>query len=275
MDVNEQATGADKKYDVGTAIYIQFKKSDGLKSVGDIAPSTRSNRSRLEEIREFRNRRGLAQDPTLYFQLRRKAPNAADFQHNVLLAYENPPWSRAVYVAPLFLDRTAYDNALFGSAGRFLTDPFYYHLPHQIHSKYLTQYYLEFSPFLRGHVSIAPHQRVDTHEHFYAYSENGCDISWHSPEVREEGPSRLSDFLGEIVEGAIRDPELMRPLPDLARTLTSRSLDLGLAVETSIREEAPLAALTRLGSSLSSSYQIRQFLLLANAEHLERNRSGR
>jgi hypothetical protein len=156
MDVSEQLTGADLKYDVGTAIYIQFKKSEGLKSVHSVAPSTRVNRSALEDVREFRDRRGLCQDPTLYFQLREKAPTATDLQHNLLLSYENPPWSRGIYVAPLYLDKTKYDAALFSSASRFVDDPFYYRHFSPLHKKYVTQYYLEFSPFLRAHISIPP-----------------------------------------------------------------------------------------------------------------------
>jgi len=275
MDVSEQMTGADRKYDVGTAIYIQFKKSEGLKSVHDVAPSTRANRSALEDVREFRERRGLYQDPTLYFQLREKAPTATDLQHNVLLSYENPPWSRGIYVAPLFLDKTKYDTALFSSAGRFIDDPFYYRQFNPLHKRYVTQYYFEFSPFLRAHISIPPHERVDSHQHYYAYSEAGCDLSWHSPEVMDEGPSRLSDFLGSVVDRVIREPESLRPLADLAKTLSRTSSDLGFAREAVNGNDEPLEVLRRLGDWLRDTHRIRQFLLLADSRQLQDMVGGR
>src|ERR1043166_7563288 len=89
LDVDETITGADKLFNIGTAIYMQFKKSDGLHPTTTV--STRKNKSQLEEIREFRHQQQLEDNPSLFFQLRAKATTANDFQHNVLLAYERPP----------------------------------------------------------------------------------------------------------------------------------------------------------------------------------------
>ncbi len=51
---------------------------------------------------------------------------ANDLQHNVLLSYERAPWSRAIYVAPLLLDKLTYSAVLFSSFDRFYLGPFYY-----------------------------------------------------------------------------------------------------------------------------------------------------
>ena len=274
LDVDEQFTGADKKYDVGSAIYIQFKKSEGLKSTLKVAPSARSNRSSLEDVREFRERRGLAQDPTLYFQLRRKAAKALDYQHNILVDYEKPPWSRAIYVAPLFLDKDKYDHALFSSVSRFLHDPFYYQQISPLHGKFVTQCFMEFAPFLRSHISIPPHEKVSTHEHYYAYSESGCEISWHSPDLITEGPSRLSDFLGTLIDNALQHRDSMRPLSELSENISMISAELGFESESVADRQSHIEALSRVGQWLRTTHNIRQFLLLANSEELEVARSG-
>ena len=81
LDTDELKTGADKE-DItlennGGLIYIQFKKSEGLRAVSEIQLSNRKNRCKLEDIREFRCRNGLDDNPTLYFKLRNKAKTAS------------------------------------------------------------------------------------------------------------------------------------------------------------------------------------------------------
>ena len=69
----------------------------------------------MEDIREFRCRNGLDDNPTLYFKLRNKAKTASDFQHNILKNHHTPPNSYAIYVAPLILDKNEFSNTLFVS----------------------------------------------------------------------------------------------------------------------------------------------------------------
>jgi len=108
LDANEQLTGADKKFVDGSrgfAFFLQFKVSHSLYSVNIVPPSNRKNRSQLEEIREFRKNHGFGDNPTLYFELRKKAKKAHDFQHNILMKFAKQPSSEALYVAPLHLDK--------------------------------------------------------------------------------------------------------------------------------------------------------------------------
>jgi hypothetical protein len=116
---------------------------------------------------------------------------------------------------------------------------------------------------------------VDTHKHYYAYSEAGCDLSWHSPEVLDEDPSRLSDFLGSIVDGVIREPESIRPLADLAETLFRISSEHGFAQDMVGGSDDPLSVLRRLGEWLRDNHRIRQFILLADSRRLLEASDGR
>lgn len=269
LDIDEQKTGADKLYDRATAIYMQFKKSTGLKSTHDVKPSSRKGRSQLESIREFRNLYELEQDPTLFFQLRAKAKNASDLQHNVLLGYERQPWSRAIYVAPLLLDKDSYHTALHRSTDRFLLDPFYYRIGHSIHQIHWTSYFGA-TPFLREHVSIPPHERVVDHNHYYAYSETGTDISWHSPAIVERYASRLSDFFVKLFSTAMNEPDAMLPQGVLAERIAEISSNLGFQPEN--RSDSPIANIGNHGRWLRDTYGIRQFILLGNSEYLEKIR---
>lgn len=271
LDVDEQSTGADKLYDRAAAIYMQFKKSSGLKSTHVVKPSTRKGRSPLEDIREFREKHDLDQDPTLFFQLRAKAKNAHDLQHNVLLGYERPPLSRAIYVAPLLLDKTTYHTALHNSTNRFLLDPFYYRIRHLIHQRDWVSHFAAI-PFLREHVSIPPHERVKDHNHFYAYSEAGVDISWHSPDIIEREPSRLSDFTVALFRSAITNTESMVPITELVEKISTISSNLGFRSESSLSDNSPIESLGRHGKWLRETHGIRQFILLGDSKRLEKLR---
>lgn len=273
LDIDEQATGADKLFNRGSAIFIQFKKSAGLKSTTEVASSTRRGRSAHEDIREFRTKQGLENNPTLFFQLREKAKTAADFQHNILLAYECPPYSRGIYVAPLLLDKDRYHQALHRSTDRFLLDPFYYRLKHIVYARnWISR--LGAVPFLREHVSIPPHERVATHKHFFAYSEVGTDISWHSPSVVNREPSRLSDFLVSTLGQAITNSESMLPIESLSRNILEISSTMGFSSPASASNISALDVLRRHGMWLKESHNIRQFLLLGNAQRIDEMRSG-
>ena len=272
LDVDEQSTGADKLYDCATAIYMQFKKSYGLMSTLKVKPSTRKNRSQLEDIREFREKNNLEQDPTLFFQLRKKAEQAADLQHNVLLGYECPPGSRAIYVAPLLLDKTAYHAALHSSATRFLLDPFFYLIRQSIFQRQWIRH-LSAIPFLREHISIPPHIRVEDHNHYYAYSEAGVDISWHSPEIVSKEPGRLSDFTAKLFLKAATEPDSMLPKRALAEKISEISSVFGFQPKNREQIDSPIEYLGMHGRWLREKHGIRQFILLGDSKRLEELRS--
>jgi hypothetical protein len=273
LDLNEQLTGADKLLDRGIAIYIQFKKSSGLKSVSLVKSSKRSRRSPLEDIREFRASHELDSDPTLFFQLRAKAKTALDLQHNILFGYERPPWSRAIYVAPLLLDKDAYHHALFESINRFMLYPFYYRFREAIKQRHWVSLFGAI-PFLRQHISIAPHERVADHNHFYAYSEAGVDISWHSPDVISRDPSRLSDFTVKLFRDALENPDSMLSLEVLAKQTAEIGAAHGFPEAAFTGNEAPLQFLQRHSRWLRETHGIRQLVLLGNLSYLAELRHG-
>jgi hypothetical protein len=272
LDIDEQVTGADKLFDCGSLIYIQFKKSAGLRSVSSVAPSSRKGRSPLEEVRIYRAREGLEEDPSLYFQLHAKAKTATDLQHNILLQYERPPISRAIYVAPLLLDKESYHRTLFTSSDRFLLDPFYYRLRHSLHANRWVQH-LGAVPFLREHVSIPPHESVTDHNHYFAYSTTGTDISWHSPAVVEGGPARLSDFLVTTFRRAINDSESLTTVEQLLNQTMRTSTQLGYTAQARAGNESPLSLLGNHAKWLKAVHNIRQFVLLGNRERIAEARS--
>lgn len=227
LDVDERISGADKKYyDTGFAFFMQFKSSQGLEPISKIPISKRKNRSKLEEIREFRHNNSLDDNPTLYFKLRDIAKTATDFQHNILLKYANTGYSQAFYVAPLHLDRNTYYNSLFNSvnnSNRYLLHPFYYlHRQSIFQTSWIS--YIGHIPYLKEHISIIPHQSVTTSAHYYSYSSSGFDLAWHSAELISELPTRLSDVLVKTILDFIYKDNLLS-LDKLDDTLELEPID--------------------------------------------------
>ena len=263
-DVNEQLTGADKKfYDRGFAFLMQFKKSEGLYSASQVPVSTRKNRSKLEGIREFRQHHGLPDDPTLYFPLRKKAIKANDLQHNVLLKYANQRCSQAFYVAPLALDKQSYYDALFDSVTRYHYFPFR-NKHYRLHRNDWVST-IGFVPFLKEHISIIPHERVTTHEHYYSFSGTGSDIGWHSPEIISKSPIRLADLLSSEIQSCISDNKFL-DLNHLPKVLEIEPY------ESNMDTDGPLAALRAWGEDMYNSNGIKVFILLSNSSFLEEYR---
>lgn len=268
--VNEQLTGADKRFDSGCAIYMQFKKSTGLHPSWAMPISRSKTRSRMEDIREFRALNGLEENPSLFFQLRKKAEKAFHLQHNVLLAHEVKGRSRAFYVAPLELDKSKYYKVLLSDEFRFSGEPIWFRRNLAIRERTLVRY-LNFSPYLREHVAITPHERVQDHEHFYSYSQTGTDICWHSPQIVGAGPSRLSDVMSSIVNGVITGRgESITGVAQLLDATLEISERIGLEVP---RAKTSWERMAAYGQELAANYNIRQFLLIADSERLERLRN--
>lgn len=198
--VDEQLTGSDKLFDRFVPIYLQFKVSEGLKPLAFGFNLSRPNLP-LQRIRDFRRLTNISADPTLYFRLRDKAPTATDFQHNILKSFHRPPHQYAFYVAPLTLSIDEYNDSLKASLiDRFFTiDPFFYR-DEQLITR-TTKMSLGILPFLRGHISITPHEEVTTSEHYYSYSKSGGNIAWHSGE-KIIGDFRLSNTIVQIFQQA-------------------------------------------------------------------------
>jgi hypothetical protein len=275
-DVDEQLTGADKLSDVAVPIYIQFKKSTGLLSPATYPIKRRANEGALQAIRRFRAHHGLPDDPTLFFELRKQAENATDFQHNVLFAHHRPPSSYAIYVAPLHLNRKVYYEELC-SGPRFLDDPWSW-LPVEVLTTWGFQSWLsrfDLQTFLRNHVSIPPHQRVSHHNHHYAYSTAGDSITWHSGEVVERGTSRLSDFMTRRTRQLL-SPEYDLPSPNQGLSVARDFLiSIDHVDEAVLDGDGPLEQLHKYGQWLWKEHGIRQMMLLGNRQELTELRSHR
>lgn len=264
-DLCETTTGADKSIDVGTLIHIQFKRSLGLKSRSIVPISRAKNRSHLESIRQYRATEELEENPTLFFRLHRKTGD--EYQHNTLMKYERPPWSRAIYVAPLFLDLASYEAALFAEP-RYLIHPFRYQAISRIRHAKWTSFFAQ-TPFLRGHVSITPHEHVTTHHHYYAYSTTGTEVSWHSdPKRMPNRDHRFSSFLSQVLSESLRNPEGTRSLSALASFAADHVGQI-----TRPTEGDPLAALEAYARGLLERDSIRTFALLFDSDFLAQARS--
>ena len=262
LDTDELKTGADKEYKsiYGGLIYIQFKKSEGLRAVSEIQLSNRKNRSKLEDIREFRYDNGLDDNPTLYFKLRDKAKTASDFQHNILKNHHAPPNAYAIYVAPLILDKNEYYNALFNSChlyDRYLLDPFNWRMI----DNYGIQV-IQHIPFLKNHVSIIPHEIVINSNHYYAYSQTGTDISWHSPSILEYEPRRLSDFIYKLFSD--KQNEEMSSIANIAMNIINMLEGTKSEFNFKNYKENPILLIKEYGEWLKTNYSIKQFMIIKN-----------
>ena len=81
----------------------------------------------------------------------------------------------------------------------FTIDPFFYR-EERVFTRTVRNH-LGIVPFLRGHVSIPPHEKVTTSEHYYSYSKSGGNIAWHSGE-KLKGDFRLSTQFRQILNYA-------------------------------------------------------------------------
>ncbi|PZU13935.1 MULTISPECIES: hypothetical protein [Sphingobacterium] len=196
ISVDEQATGADKLFNRFIPLYLQFKVSEGLKPLNS-GFNLKSPSRPLQKIRSFRRTNNINNDPILYFRLRDKAKNAFDFQHNILKSLNQPPRQFGFYVAPLTLKIEEYDKSLEASMLEkiFGVHPFLYR--EEIINTDSFRHRFGMIPFLRGHVSIPPHETVSTSEHYYSFSKAGTNIAWHSGE-KLYGDFRLSSQIESI-----------------------------------------------------------------------------
>ncbi len=275
LDIDEQVSGADKKFNHVIPIYMQFKVSDGLTKLNNnrfpIQFPFPFHLTALKRIRTFRNRENLFDNPTLYFKLRAMAKTASDFQHNILLKLANTGTSHAFYVSPLTLSKTAYEQMLFSSTDRYRLFPYHIMDRVEIHQERWTSYF-GFVPFLRGHVSIVPHEKVSTHEHYYSFSPNGTDIAWHSPQLLTNSSSRLSDMLKYIFTTAFSDSKnWTTPRAFLSQLTDIKEFDFVRQYSDNDNDNYSVEQLVNFGRELYQKHNIRQLLLLTTREFLNEN----
>jgi hypothetical protein len=259
LDVDEQLTGADKKFDWIIPIYMQFKVAEGL------APISKFNflPSRLKEIQRFRKNNNLFHNPTLYFKLRDLANTASEYQHNILYKLAHKPNTFAFYVAPLTLHKSEYDNLLFDSSNRYLLHPYYYYREQKIrNSTYVSL--IKGVPFLRAHISIFPHEEIKHSGHYYSFSPNGTEIAWHSPKYFPDEVTRLSDTLSKIL-AISSNPDSWISIEEYAIVLSNYSNDFNLPL-INTDNKSPLQKIKEFGKNLYLKYEIKQILLATTSK---------
>ena len=275
IDVNEAKTGADKLINIpdtnstkAIAIYMQFKKSTGLKSLDDI-PSAKKP-SKLELIRKYRKDKELNDSPTLFFELRKKTANQADFHHNVLRNYHSPKDSYAVYIAPLLTDSSHYFEML--HTDRQQTAPCFFcrhsHEPFDFNDQRVQRslddviFQFAHTPFLNAHVSIPPHDRVQSADHHYAFGANGFDVSFHSESKEIIGDKRLSSFMASIYRDCYDNEGTMLSLDELASRISQKAERIGYKSSFRSNDLKPMKWLREHGTWLFENFDIRQFILI-------------
>lgn len=257
----EQLTGADfeiREDANAVPIYIQAKVSQGLKTISNYPASNRLNRSKLEDIREFREDLSLDIDDDyfLYFQLRKIAPTATDYQHNILMNYATSGFSHAFYVAPLLIDKTEYENH-FLNRQNLPISPFHYHSYELKDRRWISLF--GFIPFFRNHISIIPHESVNTHEHYYAYSKHGIDVTWHSPEYIDSKPSRLSDRLIKILEDFYYNKN-----KETIKSISDRLMEMPIMKNIDVVKDNPMNIILKHGQLLQREFGITQLIFIKN-----------
>lgn len=266
LDVNEQLTGADKKFEWdATTYFLQFKKPQALipMSAPEAVKALRANADTKQIIRKFRYDNSLESDPyALCFKLRVKASTAHDFQHNILLSFEAAPSSRAMYVCPLEISSARYVDLL--RQGDWPDFPFFFRPFQWILEGRHAAFVARTIPFLRGHMAIVPHKRVDSSSHYYSFSSTATDLAFHSPELLAKGPIRLADFVADEWLRIYREQSPMENvLETIARLRRNIPVwDLDGTVNSLDSDLPPLEWLQWHGRRLLDKTGIRQFVLL-------------
>lgn len=165
-------------------LYLQYKRPSAYPA---------DSRSAIVKDRESLDPALDTEPRTLFFELRKKKPSHHDFQHNILYRLrrrlQQNGLGDAVYVCPLFLGRSSYRFHVHTSALRrwpfFWRSPFHFG-EYDLSANGITELF-ESIPVFAEHISIAPHELVDTHNHRYSFTESGQQVCFHSPSHLKEG----------------------------------------------------------------------------------------
>lgn len=247
--------------------YMQFKKP------------TAYPQDSTSKIIVDRRKAGLGTSPrALYFELREKKANQADFQHNILLRLRNHLVNRglgdAAYVCPLFVDRSAYRADLYWS-GLVRWPRFWHPSPWDMEEVLLedggTTIRFDRIPVLAEHVTVPPHVVVTTAKHKYSFNERGGELCFHSPESLPEGSADLARFLAKVANGFLDDGEKLSPRQStdtLNKLIDAVYGDAERPSDLSIDPENPLGAWFSWGHHLREQYGIEQFALIRWGDEL-------
>lgn len=258
LDIDEQITGSDKKFDKVFPLYLQFKVSEGLKPLTTriINPITRNYP--LNKIRKFRSKNSLADNPIFYFKLRNLAKTAHELQHNILIKLANTGVSQSMYIAPLTLSKDDYESKLFDNRTRYLHYPFR-DKDYELYQSSWISNFLQV-PFLRQHISIVPHERVNDSNHFYSFSSTGTQVAFHSPLELQNKDNRFSTQLIKLLDGLLYTREYQNY--SFENNINHIDQILRSDYNKSYNKENGLEILKQQGLELYNKYEIRQILVL-------------
>ncbi|WP_299242980.1 hypothetical protein [uncultured Aquimarina sp.] len=264
ITTNEQLTGADKKFvgNNGFLIYLQFKASEGMKTVNSYPVSSRKNRSKREDIREYRHNQKINENHILYFKLRKQAKTAIDLQHNILLKHANKVQSQAMYVANLELDKDKYYDKQYRSA-QGIEHPFYWLEHPRVPFEQLTSL-IGMTPFLKEHISIVPDKAVTDDNHYYSYSPLGENVIFHSPYKVNEHALKLSDRLKIILNEMYYESKNEFSIQSLSEYVNelSEQIFVDKNEKTSFNDNNPIDTILDYGRRLYEEYNILQILII-------------
>ena len=256
----ERIFGADVKIDAIAPLYIQFKRS--------LAYPEFSGAKFLKERKKLH----LSNSPiVLYFELRNKAKNHSDFQHNILFDLRNEIQREgigdAIYTSPLFLNRSAYLLSLHLNSilswrpwHLFSKQPFPAgHLDLVTNNGSIR---FQNCPVLKDHISIPPHQMVSTHKHRYSYLESGEETCFHSPEIIGKA-SNLGQFIYDFIH--FRDGRPNAELINIEQSIELLNKLNSHFFEKTKSGDEPEPILDKwldFGDRLKRMYSIEQFMLI-------------
>lgn len=204
----------------------------------------------------------------LFFGLRDKQKNHADYQHNVLFRWRNRlvkyGGSDAAYICPLFLERSAYRfHVHLAGMGRWWK--FWERYPWDVEKVLINasgnKIAFDRIPVLAEHVSIPPHALVANSKHSYSFSETGGDLCFHSPEVLPDGARRLGDWLSDLSQGVLSGESLIYSdnAGQILADLLAEDDEIFPQSGEPQEQEDGISQWLKLGDHLRKTYAIEQF----------------
>ncbi len=245
--------------------YMQFKRPSAYPA---------ESRSRIVTERAQHDPPLPTKPEVLFFELRKKAPTQADYQHNILYRLRQRlrrfTKSDAAYVCPLFLRRDAYRLSMH-LAGLRMCVQFWRRFPWTLKEIVIadrpTRVPFEQIPIFAEHVTIPPHRLVEDAKHKYSFTDQGTDVCFHSPEHIPDGSTQLAKWLSELSERFIRkDAVILREHAKsvLEKFLKEKDDDGGnIPCPSYIHEiDDGIEAWMRWGSYLANEFDIHQYAFM-------------
>lgn len=230
-------------------------------------PEAYLSNSKKAKIIQDRNSLSLKSTPhALFFKLRDKQKEHADYQHNVLYNLKNVNGGNAAYVCPLFLYRQEYSRCLHRSAllrhWLLLRHPL--ELKEiRIHERTAVRRF-EAIPIFAEHISIPPHAEVhDASQHSYSFDEHGNGVCFHSPESVPNGAILFSQWLKEMY-GDFREKKMIIKPDEASDRLVEwiEKAEISVPYDIAIHQKDGIAAWLAFGTFLKRIYNIEQYAFI-------------